>query len=213
MKCLQALQVLLLSLGEIWSRAVAHFFNLPVSQRRELHTAGYLVPYDKSSAPAQSCCDFITINDCVNGTLTRQWTFIQAIAWSSVESIGLIACNVCVQGWAIVRAQGEWCAGKQPDFSSTKQPTQIQQLQSPQDMPVLSWSKGARGERPETPPKRQLGAPISTSKTVSASALRHHQRFHNWLRPGRCRTGLETSANWKAAVINSTPTPFLGWLQ
>lgn len=72
----------------VWS--CGSFFNLPVSQGREGHTAGYLVPC-KSTAFCQSSCSFITINHCVNGTLTRQWTFIQEITWSPVESFGLIA--------------------------------------------------------------------------------------------------------------------------
>lgn len=110
--------------SSVWSCGI--FCNFPGWQRRELHTSVYLVPYDKSTAHVQSSCGFITINTGVNGTLMRQWTFIQTITWLPVGSIGLTAvqqrskktivhpgstkCNACVQGWATACAQGEWCA-------------------------------------------------------------------------------------------------------
>lgn len=41
----------------------------------------------------------------------------------------------------------------------------------------------------------------SSCRCPQAEWGQHHQCLHSWLRPGRYRTGLETSANWKAAVI------------
>lgn len=170
----------------VWS--CGSFFNLPVSQRRELHTAGCLVPYDKYTAPSQCSCGFITIK-CkwhiheamdfyTSNNLVTCWKHWAKDCSAEKQENSCepqkhqlqcvcagLSCCTCPR-WVVCRGSAR--------LQQHQQPMPIQQLQSSQDMPGLCWSKGARGERPETPPKGQLGALISTSKTVPAGALRQN---------------------------------------
>lgn len=64
--------------------------------------------------------------------------------------------------------------GNSQTSAALSNPHKFSNPKSSLDVPVLCCSEGARGERPETASKRQLGALTSSPKTVPAGALKQN---------------------------------------